>query len=350
MLRSRVYVSSFVILATTLVAILSAANARGGVYGLCVGLSGQLNGQLHGRNSAIVEQLSQQLGGNAGAQQAMDAVRNGVANGTLTGGELAALAKAVRTAAPAGQADINTAIAKLAVNQQVLMWLRNAPLGATNFPQGRNVPIALVPDITSLARGTIVPLGFGPVVITTDQPGDRVVLGWGDVAQVAAQVAGDEAAEVRVTLSNSANIPVNYTVNQSPYSMAPKFEQTLSGESSWIVAFDRGGGNGTAQYQLAEGQYEFALTPQGWDLYRKEARPAVPPNVGVPPNTGVASAGAPPAAGSAYAQESGIRLPPSLKLFDPVAPFTGASPGQATAQLSEQFSLFRSVAQTVTPQ
>jgi hypothetical protein len=36
-----------------------------------------------------------------------------------------------------------------------------------------------------------------------------------------------------------------------------------------IVAFDRGGDFGTAKYSLAEGVYEFKLTDQGWELYRK---------------------------------------------------------------------------------
>jgi hypothetical protein len=36
-----------------------------------------------------------------------------------------------------------------------------------------------------------------------------------------------------------------------------------------LIKFDRGGDLGTARYSLTEGVYEFKLTDQGWDLYRK---------------------------------------------------------------------------------
>jgi len=319
--------------------ILPATHASGEVHGLCPVLSGQLNSTLRNRSGGLLDQIARQAGNNAGGvRQAINAVRNGVNDGTLTGGDLVELAKAVRTAAaPAAQAEINVAIARLAVNQQVLLWLRSAPLDATAFPPGRNVPIALVPGIPLLTRGRIVPLGLGPVLIGVDQPGDTIVLGEGDVEEVAKEVADGSVAKVQATLANAATTPVNYTVNQQPYKMEPKYEQALNGGSSWVVEFDRGGGNGTARYELTtDGYYEFTVTPKGWELYRKEAPPAGPP-----------PAGPPPAAKSAYAQAAGMRLPPDFKLFDPIPTLTGGGSAPTTAQLPENFTLFRAAADKV---
>jgi hypothetical protein len=71
-------------------------------------------------------------------------------------------------------------------------------------------------------------------------------------------------------LVNGGSGPVNYTVNQQPFSMAPTFEQNLPVGQSWTVEFDRGGGAGTTRYQLADGVYKFTPTPQGWELYRQD--------------------------------------------------------------------------------
>jgi hypothetical protein len=330
MLGSRLHSWHFVILAAMAGLAIPAATAIAEVHGLCPVLSGQLRGTLGSRNGMLLDQIVQQLGSNAGgAQQAINAARNAVNYGTLTGVELADLTNAARAAAaPEAQAKINVAIAKLAVNQQVLLWLRNAPLGATAVPTGRNVPIALVSGIPLLYRGRIVPLGFGPVLIGIDQPSDAIVLGEGNVDEVAAEVLGDNPANVPVTLANVGSTAVNYTVNQQPFNMPPNNEQNLTGGANWIVAFDRGGGNGTAEYQLAEGYYEFTLTPKGWELFQKQAP----------------TAAAPPAATSAYAQAAGIRLPPGFKMFDPIPALTGTERPQ-TAQLPEHFSLFRSAAE-----
>jgi len=37
----------------------------------------------------------------------------------------------------------------------------------------------------------------------------------------------------------------------------------------WVIEFDRGGGYGSARYGMTDGQYKFALTSNGWELYHK---------------------------------------------------------------------------------
>ena len=160
------------------------------------------------------------------------------------------------------------------------------------------------------------------MLIGVDQPGDTIVLGQGDVEEVAKEVADGTAANVQATLANAATTPVNYTVNQQPYKMDPKYEQALTGGSSWLVEFDRGGGNGTARYELTtDGYYEFTVTPKGWELYRKrrplpcrpvDRRPRRPRRM---------------------RQAVGMRLPPNFKLFDPLPTLTGSGSAPRTAQL-----------------
>jgi hypothetical protein len=81
--------------------------------------------------------------------------------------------------------------------------------------------------------------------------------------------ATDGPAAGEILLTNVASVTVNYNVNQQPFSMAPKYTQTLPANTAWIADFDRGGGNGPGRYELTEGCYEFTATSRGWELYKK---------------------------------------------------------------------------------
>jgi hypothetical protein len=338
MFRSNLRFRQLVSLTAMVGLMIPAAAALGEVHAFCPILAATQCRMLQARSAGLVDQIARQAGNNPAAQQAINAVRNRVSKSTLNGADLVNLARAMRAAGPPkGQAKINVAIGQIAVNQQVQLWLLKGQPRAAAVPSGSNVPIALVPGVP---RGRIVPMGFGPVIIGVDQASDAIVLGEGNVEQVAAEVSAPSTANVEVTLANAASATVNYTVNQQTYSMAPTFEQNLTGGSSWVVQFDRGEGNGTAQYKLSQGYYEFTVTPKGWELYRKQK----------PSMTTVSQQSAQT---SDYAEAAGISLPQHFKMFDPVPVLTGSSQEKAAAQLPEHFSLFRAaaekVAQTETP-
>ncbi|MBV8384080.1 MAG: hypothetical protein JOZ63_15825 [Planctomycetaceae bacterium] len=61
--------------------------------------------------------------------------------------------------------------------------------------------------------------------------------------------------------------PVNYLLDGKPSTSEPGTSQTLSGQPSWLVEFDRGEASGQARYTLTEGTYTFTVTEKGWELY-----------------------------------------------------------------------------------
>ena len=127
----------------------------------------------------------------------------------------------------------------------------------------------------------IIPVDGGDAaLIGMGQPGDDIELGEGDPDQAAgldvpppdespAPASSDPPATGDVILTNAATGPVSYTVNDNPFSEKPNYEQSCR-RKPLRVAFDRGNGKGTAQYQLSEGFYEFTVGSQGWDLSKKE--------------------------------------------------------------------------------
>ena len=80
------------------------------------------------------------------------------------------------------------------------------------------------------------------------------------------------AVTTGVILTNAGSDPVNYSVNQQPFAMEPRYTQNLKAGQSWLVEFDRGGSQGMARYQLEDGAYEFTPTPNGWELYKQSYR------------------------------------------------------------------------------
>jgi hypothetical protein len=243
----------------------------------------RMTAELKVKNNQLLDDLTQRI--NAGAQGAgldaaavanlrrlIDAVRQGVNNGTLTAADLVDLVNAVNGNLPR---DILITIGQVAVNQQVIIWIANAQPGANPIPAGANVPIALVPG---LPVGTIIPLGFGPTLVGLGNAADMIILGEGNVLQAAGLPAavGPPVTDFdgpltagQVVLTNVGQDPVNYNVNQSPFSMQPTFKQDLTGGQTWTVEFDRGGSFGAAQYELTEGWYEFTPTEKGWELFKQ---------------------------------------------------------------------------------
>ncbi len=58
---------------------------------------------------------------------------------------------------------------------------------------------------------------------------------------------------------------VGYTLDSAQYSLDPAQTQVYDGGPR-LIAFDRGGSFGQAQYTLQPGTYRFIATDRGWDL------------------------------------------------------------------------------------
>lgn len=207
----------------------------------------------------------------ATARQQIDAVRTAVTNGNVSINDLINLLDAIDDALPR---DAVTTVGQIAVIQQVTFWINTAQPGPIVIPPGNNVPIALVPG---LPPGQILPLGPQVLIGMGPQGGRRIVLGEGNVLQVAGLPAPNgppmpnydgETFGQTVVLGNGGNVPMNYNVNQSPFEMKPEYTQNL-GAGEWLVEFDRGGSFGLARYTLTEGYYEFTATEKGWDLFKQ---------------------------------------------------------------------------------
>lgn len=195
----------------------------------------------------------------------------------LDGGEVGDLVNAAQGLPAPFQDDMLDLLAQMVIDQQVLAWLDGTQPGLVDVPFGPDVPIALVPG---LPDGLLIPLDGGAVMMGMGAPGDEILLGTGNPAEVAgfpvalpdaepvADYAGAPTAGT-IILGNAGQETVNYNVNQLPQNLPPRYEQTLATGSTWLIEFDRGGGNGLARYTLSDGYYEFRPTERGWELFRQ---------------------------------------------------------------------------------
>lgn len=131
--------------------------------------------------------------------------------------------------------------------------------------------------VGGLDEGEIVSLGNGTVLVGTGDPAGGCYFGTGNVAQLAGYSAGigdplpeSEAKLVTdgVVLINGGNTPVNYNVDNKPFTMQPDYRQALPGGRSWLVEFDTAGSQGTVKKTVTEGTYKFTPTENGWELYK----------------------------------------------------------------------------------
>jgi len=60
---------------------------------------------------------------------------------------------------------------------------------------------------------------------------------------------------------------INYAINDNDYQIAPGSQQELSADQQWVISFDRGENDGTAQYTLSPGIYTFGPSDHGWELF-----------------------------------------------------------------------------------
>lgn len=84
---------------------------------------------------------------------------------------------------------------------------------------------------------------------------------------------------IRISHTEAADIPISYSLNGYAYVIRPGETQTIPNDRPWTIRFDRGGEFGLARYSLSPGEYEFAISEQGWQLYVQAVRSeAVPPS------------------------------------------------------------------------
>jgi hypothetical protein len=83
--------------------------------------------------------------------------------------------------------------------------------------------------------------------------------------------SSDSSAAARISIRNAsgARLPVAFLVDGQDVELRDGEERTFSGQAHRTVHYDRGGSFGNTQQELGSGDYEFRITPSGWDLVRR---------------------------------------------------------------------------------
>ena len=85
-----------------------------------------------------------------------------------------------------------------------------------------------------------------------------------------------------ITISNLKGSAggLTYHLNQWTFTIKPGESQKIKHDRDWVIRFDRGKQQGSAEYSLTGGLYTAKQTPDGWDLFttneKKDAPPAPP--------------------------------------------------------------------------
>ena len=85
--------------------------------------------------------------------------------------------------------------------------------------------------------------------------------------------AGDGAITIRN--ASGARLPVAFQVDGQDAELADGQVRTFAGLGLLSVQYDRGGRYGSTQQELTAGNYEFRITPTGWDLVRQPDVPTL---------------------------------------------------------------------------
>jgi hypothetical protein len=81
----------------------------------------------------------------------------------------------------------------------------------------------------------------------------------------------ENSSDTRITIRNAsgARLPVAFLVDGQDVELADGTARSFVGASRHTVSYDRGGRFGSTQQDLTPGDYEFRITPTGWDLVRQ---------------------------------------------------------------------------------
>jgi hypothetical protein len=227
----------------------------------------------------------QSLLGNAIDNPVLNEVVSSVSN-ALAGGTSLSPNWAGKSAASLKSAGILSDIAGVVENLTVLASLVDANR-------------VLCDDDDSCA-GYVLPCGMTEVVCmpglpegeTCLLPNGCVLVGAGDTGEYSVMeadaaellgfpvAAGEPVPESALSGSQSGTlllnpasngVAVNYTINDSAYEIQPGFAQPLDETNTWTIRFDRGEGQGMAEYTLAPGAYAFGADMDGaWELFAQK--------------------------------------------------------------------------------
>lgn len=88
-----------------------------------------------------------------------------------------------------------------------------------------------------------------------------------------------------VAIRNMSDVALGFTIDGArTMKVEPGETQRLTEKGQFVVAFDRGEGEGQARYTVREGLYEFTPTDHGWELYRQKEDTSLPARAGGEPN------------------------------------------------------------------
>lgn len=82
----------------------------------------------------------------------------------------------------------------------------------------------------------------------------------------------DPDTAVVVTNPEKNGAPISFLAGGRSFTLAPGYQQVVKQGGSVEVRFDRGGSFGTARYTLRDGVFQFLVTDEGWNLFRKVYR------------------------------------------------------------------------------
>jgi len=75
------------------------------------------------------------------------------------------------------------------------------------------------------------------------------------------------AGQIKISCPKSAHSPVNYTLNDHPYTIKPGYSQTFANDRVWTIEFHRGDEQSeVATMVLKSGNYTFTSSAKGWEL------------------------------------------------------------------------------------
>jgi hypothetical protein len=96
------------------------------------------------------------------------------------------------------------------------------------------------------------------------------------VAAAPAKASSEADFEARITIRNAAGVrlPVTFLLDGQDLQLADGSSQTFVGSARRTITYDRGGRFGSTQQDLVSGDYEFRVTPTGWDLARRPDSPS----------------------------------------------------------------------------
>ncbi len=93
---------------------------------------------------------------------------------------------------------------------------------------------------------------------------------------------------IRIVSPAELDATLSYAVNGFPFQIKPGDHQDLPTDRTWVIAFNRGGDFGNAEYTLEPGEYTFGSSDRGWELSRatasEEPTDPAPAESGLPKN------------------------------------------------------------------